>query len=195
MSASDILKALDWMGMGDMAEHLQRELQSELSDPSQVFEIIFISAVYRDIQKADKTKKGGKGKAKETESGSAKSKGKGKEKEKASASAQQAAPSTSVSRNAAVPAQRARQNDQGSAPDARDERQRDGGSDVESDGQEGEAEAEEEEEDEEMLDAEEEDAEDDVEDGVDEVDGGRLPDLDDGHEDRHGMEEDGDLSS
>jgi len=72
VSASDVLKALELTQFGDMVDQLQNELQ-----------------IYRDLQKADKSKKSGgssKGKAKEADTapattGAAKSKtAKGKEK-------------------------------------------------------------------------------------------------------------------
>ncbi|GBE86091.1 hypothetical protein SCP_0806150 [Sparassis crispa] len=76
ISASDVLKGLELIEIGDMVELLQQEL-----------------LVYREIQKADKNKRGGgsvasvKGKARESEqtsisAASAKSKGRGKEREK-----------------------------------------------------------------------------------------------------------------
>ncbi|KAH9920989.1 hypothetical protein B0H21DRAFT_712848 [Amylocystis lapponica] len=63
ISASDVLKALEMLGFGDMVPSLQDELQ-----------------IYRDIQKADKGKRGegAKGKAREAEP---RAKGKGKERE------------------------------------------------------------------------------------------------------------------
>ncbi|KAI0922372.1 hypothetical protein AcV7_005921 [Taiwanofungus camphoratus] len=87
ISASDVLKALEMVEMGDMVASLQTELQ-----------------IYRDIQKADKSRKGGgsKGKGRETEaasisisSASMKSKTKGKDKGK------EKAPTITISRQTA----------------------------------------------------------------------------------------------
>ncbi|EMD31575.1 hypothetical protein CERSUDRAFT_127304 [Gelatoporia subvermispora B] len=86
VSASDILKALEMMEMGDMVDTLQKELQ-----------------IYRDLQKADKHRRSSnaastKGKGKDVESISASaSSAKGRGKEKASA---QAIPPITISRSA-----------------------------------------------------------------------------------------------
>ncbi|OCH92352.1 hypothetical protein OBBRIDRAFT_833479 [Obba rivulosa] len=103
VSASDILKALEMMEMGDMVDVLQTELQGLYSsllllhDP---FDLAVIT-VYRDLQKADKHRRASnagstKGKGKESEAAPP---AKGRGKEKAAAPAQSIPPIT-ISRSA-----------------------------------------------------------------------------------------------
>ncbi|OBZ72983.1 DNA polymerase epsilon subunit D [Grifola frondosa] len=81
ISATDVLKALEMVEFGDIAQNVQGELQ-----------------IFRELQKADKSKKGGnRNKVKDAESASVKSKGKAK-------AAPQTIPTIHISRPAAVSA-------------------------------------------------------------------------------------------
>jgi DNA polymerase epsilon subunit 3 len=80
VSASDVLKALEMLDLGDMGPMLQTELQGIPTACAFYIQLLTLPLAYRDHQKTDKTKRGGsKGKPKEAlESASAKTKGKAK---------------------------------------------------------------------------------------------------------------------
>lgn len=93
ISATDVLKALELVEFGDIAKNIQGELQGTYHAPRFVTRPVpdaTFRKVYRDLQKADRRKGGGKGKAKDApESVSTAPKGKGKGKGKASAAQDQ----------------------------------------------------------------------------------------------------------
>ncbi|KAF4622461.1 hypothetical protein D9613_009474 [Agrocybe pediades] len=84
ISASDVLKALENIEFGDMANQLQGELKSELhstsSLPAAPDKSLLCDLVYKDLNKNEKGKKGSSSASRKASSASAPVKGKGKEK-------------------------------------------------------------------------------------------------------------------